>query len=1500
MSFFNKKILIAFIMLCMSFSIANAGLLPITFTEEGTDKIDTVFPELIHNTYQCQENCEATFKYCLDGNNEIELSFEESKGTINSISYGYYNNTSYIAQEKDKCTKEIPDISDIGKLENLTVCKEWTYKNVTRYKDVWISGFPSNEKGCYELTIKGTKPKAENVDWIPTIKVKGFLWDTTYTQTKWASWNGTGGTVTYDGLYTVHTFTSSGYFNVTGTMAGEYLIVAGGGGGSMAGGGAGGVLSNSSYVFTEGNYSVVVGTGGLGRDGAGVSGDNGTNSSFNGIVAMGGGGGRESGVVYGSNGGSGGGGSASGTFQTYGGRTVLGQGYDGGGNGNAKASPYVAGGGGGAGSVGGNASTGVCGAGGNGTTNDIYNGTNLYYGGGGGGSAYLGGATNGVGGLGGGGAGDDSTPQHGTNGTGAGGGGTPTGIVGGNGGSGIVIFRYLTPTDTAEITLIDPNGNVTSNNTPAFTYNFTSVFNTTADCILYINGTPYGEEVLAPNGTTNQFVANDTLADDYYVWNVTCDDGQGLANPDSNFDVTIDTSSPAVVIDLPTNTTYTTITSVFNITATDTTGISACLYTLDGQANITLENIDGDFFNNSNTSMTQGLHHVEYFCNDSADNWNVTEDIYFTTDSIAPFITIVHPLNTSYATGGINFNVSLNEEGSMCWVTLDDGAVNNTMSDTGSGLTWGFYNNTLTAGTYSTIYWCNDTVGNVNVSHVGNSFSLIDKIILFLNVTTNETRAGELNKFDSYLRPQQTNISTWIFSTNNSGVWVNDSTTDKFDRARSYEGTWTFGNFEINITRTAGTIQGFNGTFSGIENGTGTPYNTTGYIWDNGTYTGTIWNYGATNLSMWGATHFGNQTIAGKIQLGASQEPMNIKYDIEADVSKTLNDSYSDSIGYMWFANDSDGSWYNSGIQTLDINVPPVMISVDILNATNGTLYEPMTAGYGAVNSSDGDGDNVSYYYRWYIDGLPYAIEQSANITQNLYAIISSKTLQDGLYGHWIFSALSTDGTFNSTWMNSTEITVYNFSYSNITTTTEKSYKTFWINFTRPIIDSANFTFNGTTYEMNEVPLTSYFYYSQEIPNVESTENIYYTYTWYDGNYHSINLTLQINNINILINGTGYPVLHTYFADEQTKGYICNVSTESKITIVFEDGTEEDNYFNTSNTCNVTYSILSDTNDSLQTNLRIYYDKDGYTPRTYIEYNVTFDVTEPLNYTLFLLNESVSTPFVMRITDEAGIPLSDYVLVAKRVYGDGEILTVETGESSAIGEYEFGLDYGEVFYLFNIYNSNMTLIDSLTPMKIPLIYIDGATIFNYVVNLNPITGIATFEDISYSMSMNTNTSKIAVSLSSPVYEPYYITTYQINDLGKIEIDDGELSGFSGSGTYYITVNDTSVPYMVILRSNTTSTQDFLLATEILNDQIDLSSEATDTSILLFFALIGIVFTLTIFIHPVIGILVVTILPPFIGIVLLNINVGLVVLSSSLTFGATISIIIFKTLMRSNK
>ncbi len=261
-----------------------------------------------------------------------------------------------------------------------------------------------------------------------------------------------GGNITYDGAYTVHTFlTNDTFVPPVGVTNVSVLVVAGGGGGGSTaggGGGAGGVISNNSYTIDGSAITVSVGNGGNGAPSTSIKGVNGGNSTFSTLIAIGGGGGGSNTNIIGSNGGSGGGGSGTGAPGSGGDADYISprQGYDGGNN-PGSPSYYGSGGGGGAGGVGQGGSGSAGGNGGIGISSSI-NGSSVNYAGGGGGSTYNGGGTAGTASYGGGAGSINNIGASGTANTGGGGGGgsyTPDND-GGAGGSGIVIVRYLTPT----------------------------------------------------------------------------------------------------------------------------------------------------------------------------------------------------------------------------------------------------------------------------------------------------------------------------------------------------------------------------------------------------------------------------------------------------------------------------------------------------------------------------------------------------------------------------------------------------------------------------------------------------------------------------------------------------------------------------------------------------------------------------------------------------------------------------------------------------------------------------------------------------------------------------------------------------------------------------------------------------------------------------------------------------------------------------------------------
>ena len=264
-----------------------------------------------------------------------------------------------------------------------------------------------------------------------------------------APFEATGGTVTTSGIYTIHTFTSSDDFIVTGSSGTvDMFILAGGGTGSFSsapggkGGGAGGFQYFPAYEVTVETHAIVIGAGGVASGGgSSPQSNNGNDTTFSNPTLTSYKGQAAADVSFSGNFGSGGGNSRTDATANQGHNGAT-WGYAGGGAKEAGATDGAGHGGDGY-TEGTDAVYDWTKNDGSSTATFNVNGTGNAYGGGGAGGGGTpgegGGGTSSVGGGKGGG---------GTSGRGGGGGGGDDGggglNSGGNGGSGIVIIRYPT------------------------------------------------------------------------------------------------------------------------------------------------------------------------------------------------------------------------------------------------------------------------------------------------------------------------------------------------------------------------------------------------------------------------------------------------------------------------------------------------------------------------------------------------------------------------------------------------------------------------------------------------------------------------------------------------------------------------------------------------------------------------------------------------------------------------------------------------------------------------------------------------------------------------------------------------------------------------------------------------------------------------------------------------------------------------------------------------
>src|SRR3989339_600995 len=182
-----------------------------------------------------------------------------------------------------------------------------------------------------------------------------------------------------------------------------------------------------------------------------------------------------------------------------------------------------------------------------------------------------------------------------------------------------------------------------------------NIWNGSIDDVMIFNRALSAQEIKALyNAGTNRLYNNFTnLTDGNYTFKAYAYDEAGNMNGSMNRTFTVDTTPPAVVINTPQNTTYPTAEIIFNATATDTNGVSACIYSLDNALNKSMINTFGNEWNATNLSMTEGIHIVKFYCNDTAGNINGSESRIFTVNLPPTMVTVKINSTTNTSTENI-------------------------------------------------------------------------------------------------------------------------------------------------------------------------------------------------------------------------------------------------------------------------------------------------------------------------------------------------------------------------------------------------------------------------------------------------------------------------------------------------------------------------------------------------------------------------------------------------------------------------------------------------------------------------------------------------------------------------------------------------------------------------------------------------------------------------------------------------------------------------------
>jgi len=296
------------------------------------------------------------------------------------------------------------------------------------------------------------------------------------------------------------------------------------------------------------------------------------------------------------------------------------------------------------------------------------------------------------------------------------------------------------------------------------------------------------EPFVGIDGTQNNYISNSSvlnLSGRYFQYKAYFN-SQETAMSSELFNVTLnysllDSIPPLISISSPQNTSYNVKNISLNYTASDSSGINVCKYSLDGAANITLSSCT----NTTLTSLSEGSHNVIVYANDTLGNLN-SSSVVFSVDSLPPAISINSPQNITYGTSNIfvNFSTSDNSLVSSCRVYLDSILISSSCST---------FTTSVSNGAHTLEVYANDTLGNLNSSSVVFNIDLTPPT--YSDITTNTLAAYQNNNSHFNITWSDNNISSVLFESNFSGSARNYSMTSLGSGRYSYSGVIPAGTY---------------------------------------------------------------------------------------------------------------------------------------------------------------------------------------------------------------------------------------------------------------------------------------------------------------------------------------------------------------------------------------------------------------------------------------------------------------------------------------------------------------------------------------------------------------------------------------------------------------------------------------------------------------------------------------------------------------------------------
>ncbi len=438
-------------------------------------------------------------------------------------------------------------------------------------------------------------------------------------------------------------------------------------------------------------------------------------------------------------------------------------------------------------------------------------------------------------------------------------------------------------------------------------------------------------------GSGTNFYINMTGQNGTVWYSVYANDTQGNMNVSEMRKVTlnysVDVNPPQITVISPSNASYLTKWVWANVSL-DEPG-AWCGISLNGTANQTMSNVSTTFWYLNLSVPAEGLNNVTFYCNDTLGNRGPSTTTYFTIDTVQPRPTVQSPLNRTYTTNSIWFNLTTNEPASWAGFSLDSVSNNVTLSNSSGN--WNFLNSSMSEGVHIAIFYANDTAGNMNTTNVTFKIDTIVPLLSILlpqNTTTYSTTAQQLNYTVS-----DANLDKAWYLYNNANTTLTDNTT--FTALNNQQST-----LYLYANDTAGNINTASVTFT---------VDTTPPTW-NGTSTSIVTTYSPIALSYFNITWTDNTGMSTVLlESNYSGSPANYTMSHVGSGNYTFNATMPAGT-YYWrsYANDTASNWNASTQISFTIGKAPNKLHIYL----NGSLDSNQTMTYGTQSNATGTADN--------------------------------------------------------------------------------------------------------------------------------------------------------------------------------------------------------------------------------------------------------------------------------------------------------------------------------------------------------------------------------------------------------------------------------------------------------------------------------------------------------------------------------------------------------------